>query len=208
MLKDKNVVLAIGAHPDDIELGCGGALAKHIALGDSVYCLIMTNGEKGKHSAGKEECLASLNALGLKEVFFGNFADGFLSDDQTTVNFIETFINKFGVTRVYTHSPNDRHQDHRNCSHAVSSAARRIKDILLFQGPSTISFEPHYFVELSDSNFARKIEALSCYGSQLSKGTINPNLTRNIAELHGAMCNKKYAEAFAVNHLFREESDV
>ena len=58
MDKRKNI-LAIGAHPDDVELGCGGTISKHLELGDEVYVLIMTNGEKGSHAPNREECFKS-----------------------------------------------------------------------------------------------------------------------------------------------------
>ncbi len=207
-MRVKNVVLAVGAHPDDIEMGCGGALAKHLEVGDEVYCLVLTNGERGNHSLGREECLVSSKLLGLKDIFFGGFTDGFLTDDFETVNLIEGFINKLGVNRVYTHSPHDRHQDHRNCSRAVSSAARKITEILFFQGPSTTTFEPHYFIQLSDGHFEKKISSVRCYKSQIGKGVVDPRWLTNLAELNGAMCNEKYAEAFAVNHIIRGKNDV
>jgi LmbE family N-acetylglucosaminyl deacetylase len=208
MKKDRNIILAVGAHPDDIEIGCGGTLAKHIERGDDVYMIVMTNGERGNHNMDRSECLKSLQTLGIKGIFFGNFPDGALSDDFLVVSFIEKYINELGVNRVYTHSPNDRHQDHRSCSRAVSSAARKITEILLFQGPSTTSHEPHYFIELSPSNFRKKIDSVNCYESQISKGIVNPKLISHLAEIHGATCNKMFAEAFAINHLFKEDSDV
>ncbi len=73
MKKDRNVILAVGAHPDDIEIGCGGTLAKHIERGDDVYVIVMTNGERGNHNMDRSECLRSLQTLGVKGVFFGNF---------------------------------------------------------------------------------------------------------------------------------------
>lgn len=207
-MRGRSIVLAVGAHPDDIEFGCGGALAKHLELGDEVYVIVMTNGERGSHEIDRKECLISLKRLGVKEIFFGNFPDGSLTDDCRTVSFIEDFIIKLGVTRVYTHAPNDRHQDHRACSRAVSSASRKIIEILLFQGPSTLFFEPHYFIQLSDKNFTKKISSIKCYKTQIKKGTINPKIIKNLAEIYGTSCNKRYAEAFAINHLFREESNV
>lgn len=200
----QNIVLVVGAHPDDFEIGCGGTVAKHLSLGDRVYGMIMTNGENGSHTPDKSECSRSLEVLGLKDVIFGNFQDGFLRDDHTTVSFIEGYINNFGVNRVYTHSPNDRHQDHRSCSFAVSSAARKKPEILLFQGPSTTSFEPHYFIELLKEELEKKLAAIKCYESQIKKGTVRPELIENMAVLHGSTCNKDYAEAFAINHVFRE----
>ena len=200
-------ILAIGAHPDDIELGCGGSIIKHLELGDEVYVLVLTNGEKGNHSPGRKECLKSLRSLGIKRknIFFANFSDGHVSDDLNVVNFIEELINRLKIVRVYTHHFNDRHQDHRNCSYAVSSAARKVPEIFLFQGPSTkVSFEPHYYIELFDKHINKKIESMSCYKSQIKKGIVNLDWVRSLARINGYTNNKKYAEAFSINHMFRE----
>ena len=208
MTKKIQTVLVVGAHPDDIEFGCGGTIAKHLELGDFVYILIMTNGEKGSHSVNKEECLNSLKELGLakENIFFGNFSDGFLRDNHKTVTFIEDIIKKINATKVYTHYPEDRHQDHRYCSLAVSSAARKIPEILLFQGPSTSSlFEPHYFIGLSRKNLDKKLQSLSFYKTQLKKGIVNLKLAENLAGVNGFHCNTEYAEAFVINHILKKE---
>lgn len=210
-IKSGKNILVVGAHPDDIELGCGGSIAKHLDLGDNVFILIMTNGENGDHHYDREECLNSLKILGIKSenIFFGNFPDGNLIDNNITVSFIEKYINKFSINKVYTHSPEDRHQDHRNCSNAVSSAARKIPEILLFQGPSTkVNFEPHYFVQLSENELKKKIEALSCYESQIKKGIVNLKQIQSIAGANGVHCNSNYAEAFSINHIFKEGKNV
>ncbi len=204
-------VLVVGAHPDDVELGCGGTIVKHLELGDEVFILIMTNGEKGNHTEDRKECLSSLEKLGLKKenIFFGNFPDGFLSDSQEVVNYIENYLKNLEIDRIYTHYPNDRHQDHRHCSYAVSAAARKSPEIFLFQGPSTKSlFEPHYFIELSKKQLVKKIDALSCYKSQIQKGIVNLELVEHLAAFHGLTQNKGYAEAFAINHVLRGEKDV
>lgn len=204
-------ILAVGAHPDDVELGCGGTLAKHIELGDNVFILVMTNGEQGKHASDREECLESLKKLGISEqnIFFANFSDGYLEDNQRVVDFIESYIKKLNITRVYTHCPNDRHQDHRHCSYATSSAARKVAEILLFQGPSTKQpFEPHYFVALSEKQLNKKIESLDSYQTQISKGIVNLDWIKNLAGVIGIPHGDKYAEAFAINHFFRKENEV
>ena len=209
--KEKNVFF-IGAHPDDVETGCGGTISKHLDMGDSVYVLIMTNGEKGKHPTKLKECIASLKILGVKKenIIFGNFPDGYLKDDQYVVNFIEKHLRKFNANRVYTHDPNDRHQDHRNCSNAVSSAARRgINDIFLFQGPSTrVPFEPHYFVEISEEQFNKKIKSIECYKSQIKKGILNLVSIKALAELYGSQHNVLYAEGFGINHVYKGENEI
>ncbi len=210
-MADKNNILIVGAHPDDAELGCGGTIAKHISLGDNVFVLIMTNGDKGNHILDMRECLESMKILGLQRenIFFANFEDGFLSDSQEVVNLIENHIIELNIVRVYTHHPNDRHQDHRHCSYAVSSAARKIPEIFLFQGPSTKNpFEPHYFVELSEENIKKKIQALSCYHTQISKGIVNLKWAEHLACFHGMLQQSTYAEAFAINHLFKKGDNV
>jgi LmbE family N-acetylglucosaminyl deacetylase len=207
----ENVVLAVGAHPDDIELGCGGAIVKHIERGDQVNVLIMTNGEKGEHTVDRGECLNSLNVLGLQKenIYFGNYHDGSLSDNIRVVNFVEKIIRKLGVTRIYTHCGNDRHQDHRYCCHAVSAAARKVPEIFLFQGPSTkVPFEPHYFIELSNSQMERKLESLKIYQTQIEKGIVNIKWAKSLAVLHGFTNQTKYAEAFSINHMIRGGDNV
>lgn len=207
----KKAILAVGAHPDDIELGCGATIAKHIEMGDPVFVMIITNGEWGKHAPNKKECLNSLKILGIKgsNIIFGNFPDGHLSDNLHTVSFIENHIKRLDIKKIYTHYPRDRHQDHRNCSNAVSSAARKVAELLLFQGPSNhVAFEPHYFVGISERHLRKKLEALNCYQSQIKKGCVNLKWVQNVAEINGMTCNTKYAEAFAINHMFKGEEDV
>ena len=151
-------VLFIEAHPDDIEMGCGGTITKHLEKGDNVYILVMTNGEKGNHSKDNAECKHSLNILGVKDenIFFANFPDAHLPDNFDTINFIEQYMIKFKVKRAYTHFFEDRHQDHRNCSKSVSSASRIIPELFLYQGPSTtVYFEPHIFVEISEEQMKK-----------------------------------------------------
>ena len=203
-------VLAVGAHPDDIEMGCGATLAKHLELKDEVFVLVLTKGERGGHSSGSEECMASLEKLGIKKpnIIFGSFPDGFVTDDFATVSFIESHIRKFKIDKVYTHYPDDRHQDHRNCSNAVSAAARKVPEILLFQGPSTKVFDPHYFIEVSREHMDKKLAAVGCYESQISKGTVSPAVQESLSRYYGISNNAEYVEAFAINHLLKRNSNV
>ena len=197
--------LVVGAHPDDVEIGCGGSIARHLESGDKVYVLVLTNGEKGGHSTTMQECLDSLNKLGIERsnILFGNFADGYVPDNHNIVDFIERHIRNLNIQRVYTNDPNDNHQDHRNCSKAVSSAARRVKTILLYQEPSTNAlFQPHYFIELEGEHLNKKIDALSSYKSQLKKGGFDLEWIKSLARVNGMKCSARYAEAFAINHIF------
>lgn len=203
--------LMVGAHPDDIELGCGGTIAKHLHLKDEIYVIVLTKGESGGHSENMQECLNSFSKLGIdsSNVFFGDFGDGYLSDNLEVVSFIEKIINKYNINRVYTHDSNDRHQDHRSCSRAVAAAARKVPQILFFQGPSTlVTFEPHYFIELSEDDINKKIDALSSYKTQVKKRIVNLDWIKSLACVNGSMCNTRYAEAFSVNHIIEEGENV
>jgi LmbE family N-acetylglucosaminyl deacetylase len=195
-----------------LRLDVGGAISKHLEIGDSVFILIMSKGEKGNHASKLGECLCSLKLIGVEKenIVLGNFPDGFIKDDLTTVSFVEKQIDKFSIDRVYTHHYEDRHQDHRNCSYAVSAAARRkVKEVFLFQGPSTkVTFEPHYFIGLSEEHMIKKIESLNCYKTQVEKGILNIEVIKALARFHGFNHDCIYAEAFEANHVFRGENEV
>lgn len=210
MEKEQRKILVVGCHPDDVELGCGGTIAKHLEMGHKVYALILTRGQQGKHTVlSQEECRNSMKILGIDDVFFGELVDGYVEDNHKVVSMIEQYIVKLGIDRVYTHYYNDRHQDHRNCSRAVSAAARKVPEIFLYEGPSTLTgFEAHYYIGLTDEQLQKKLDALSCYKSQIEKGIVNLHWIRSLAGVHGSVCNTKYAEAFALNHVFRGEDNV
>ena len=214
--KNKYTVLVVGCHPDDVELGCGGTISRHVRRKDKVIALTLTNGEKGHHHPELTELHKSFETLGISYAEFGNIPDGYVQDDQKTVNMIEQIIEKYEVDRVYTHFPNDRHQDHRSCSKAVSSAARKVPEILLYQGPSSDpNFEPHYFIRLTDEELDKKIRALDCYQTQISKGIVDLEWVKSLAGVHSfnargfaSVPKTRYAEAFVMNHLIRGGDDV
>lgn len=212
MNRTKNRILAVGSHPDDVELGCAGALMKHIENGDEVFIVIMTNGEMGGDvKVRRRECLNSFKNLGIKRenIYFGNFPDGELKDDKNTVHFLENIINKNKITKIYTHDSNDRHQDHRNCSLAVSSAGRKTPEILLFEGPSTkVTFEPHYFVEISEDQLNRKLKSLKQYKSQVKKGIVNIEWAKSLAKANYSRTFIQNSEAFALNHVLKKGKNV
>ena len=200
-------VLAVGAHPDDIELGCGGTLVKHRKNNDEIYSLVMTRGERGKHCPELSECKASADYLGI-EIIFLDFKDAELSDDYHVVSRIEEYVKKINPTIVYTHTTKDRHQDHRNCSNAAKSAVRNVPKVLLFESPSTQSdFSPHIYSNITGT-IEDKLETLRRYNSQIEKGIVNLDWItaqalywglKNIDNFHHNGKNA-YAEAFEINH--------
>jgi LmbE family N-acetylglucosaminyl deacetylase len=162
-------ILAIGPHPDDIEIGCFGTLARHRAYGDSVSLLIMTNGEEGGGaSVRRDEAVAGARVLGA-DISFGDLPDTLIPADGTTVQIVERLVQELNPDIVYLPSDKDRHQDHRNTSRAAQAATRRVRQVYMYETPSTLQqFAPQLFVDVTAS-YHYKPEALNCHRSQLER---------------------------------------
>ena len=143
-------VLAVGAHPDDLELGCFGSLCLHKKNGDKLFGLIMTNGEKGGNpELRKKESTVSAKAIGM-ELEFGNFSDGYLPNNIDVISLIENVIEKHEIDIVYTTSTNDRHQDHRNIGLSVQVSARNVSEVYAYETTScTNEFNPILYVDIT-----------------------------------------------------------
>jgi LmbE family N-acetylglucosaminyl deacetylase len=198
-------VLAIGSHPDDIELGCAGALLAHKVAGDRVTILVMTGGENGPGSlqeiiGRRFEQEAAAKLLGA-ELLWGGLFDCEVRADSQTVGLIEGFVAAVGADVVYVHAPDDTHQDHRAICAATLSAARRTCRVLHYQSPSTLSFAPTVYVDISD-HLAGKLAALACHRSQVEQSAaVEPDVVAAQARYWGAQARIVYAEAFAPTRL-------
>lgn len=145
-------VLAVGAHPDDFEIGCYGVLAHHDLNGDNIFGLTLSMGENGGDpEERKSEALKSASIINMK-LEFGHFKDGMIPNDITTISFIENFIKKNKIDVVYSTSINERHQDHRNIGLSVLVAGRTIpNEVYQFETISTTNdFNPRMFVDITD----------------------------------------------------------
>ena len=192
-------VLAVGAHPDDIELGCGGSLCKAIESGAKVTVVYMTKGElSGDKNIRTKESEKALSVLGATSVYFGDFPDANIPNCHESIEFLERFSTKSNPTVVMSHSVNDTHQDHRAVAWLSISAFREVPIILSFESPrSTSAFSPSYFVDISDS-LDRKWAALKCLKSQYSKRYMSYESMINLAKFRGTQVGVKAAEAFEV----------
>jgi LmbE family N-acetylglucosaminyl deacetylase len=210
------VVLAIGAHPDDIELGCAGTLALHKAKGDKVYLLILTRGEASGNveSAGpraevrEKECRKSAEILGVKGVFFGGLIDTMVPDGRETIDAIENVLHQVRPDIVYAPSCKDTHQDHRKASNAAMSACRRVRIVLLYEGASTQrDFTPQVFVDIQPS-FRKKLRAIRVFGSQITfqNGGFSKaaKAIEGLAKYRGYQAGVEVAEAFEVGKFIFE----
>jgi LmbE family N-acetylglucosaminyl deacetylase len=193
-------VLAIGAHPDDIELGCGGTLASHVAAGDDVAMLVVTRGEVGpghtEQRVAEQERAAEV--LGVRTLMWGTgFPDCKVSlKELELVHLIEEAIARVGATIIYTHTPNDSHQDHRAVGMCTMGAARMVSTVLSYEAPSSLQFRPTAYVDISDS-LDKKIDALMCHTSQVDASKmVSASRIRSSAVHHGHSCRRGHAEGF------------
>ncbi len=199
-------ILAIGAHPDDIEFGCGGSLVKFARRGHRVSTLVMTEGGSGGQPAvRKKEQLDANRVMGTVDVFWGGYEDTHLMPDKEMIENIESVIRKVTPTFIFCHYPDDTHQDHRNLAQATISATRYVRNVLFYEGPTTQNFGPQVFIDISES-LDQKIEALKAHRSQIGKTNIEDlsivELACSSANFRGIQGRVKYAEAFQSLRLF------
>ena len=190
-------VLAVGAHPDDIELGCGASLLAHAAAGDVVTMLVLTGGESGPGADSRhDEQRAAARTLGAT-LRWGRLRDCSLVADAATVSLVEAVVAETEADLVYVHAPEDSHQDHRATAAATLSAARRLSRVLHYQSPSTLAFAPTVFVDVT-AYLSGKLAALAAHSSQVElSAMVEPDAVEASARHWGAHARIGYAEAFA-----------
>ena len=203
------VVLAVGAHPDDVELGCAGALALLKLKGDKVYILCLTKGEaSGDVDVRERECRRAAEMLGVDGLFFGGLEDTEVHDGRESIDIIEKIIDMVKPDIIYAPTPKDTHQDHRNTGHATLSAGRRVKMILLYEGASTQrSFIPQVFVNIEKS-FELKKKVTRVFGSQMNNHSGGYSSAvkgvEGLAKYRGYQAGVDVAEAFEVGKFIFE----
>ncbi|MBI5185867.1 MAG: PIG-L family deacetylase [Nitrospinae bacterium] len=199
-------ILAIGAHPDDIEIGCGGTLHKFAAEGHGIYLMVMTLGDKGGDTAKrKAEQMKSAEILGAADVFFQGYEDTNLPMDKGTVDSIERVIHKILPQYIFVNYKEDTHQDHRALAKATISATRNIRNVLFYEVPTTHDFTPNVFVDIT-SVMERKVESLEAHSSQIMKTNVEGSSIMDIAlsaaRFRGVQGRVKFAEGFVSQRLF------
>lgn len=199
MVLKSEVILAVGAHPDDIELGCGGTIKTASKLGKKVIAVFLSGGEQsGNPEMRHKESIEALALLGVKEVYFGDFPDTEIPCSRKAIDFLESFYAEKKPEAILTHSVNDLHQDHRQVGWLSVSAFRNAQIVLAYESPRvTPAFAPSYFVDISDC-LNDKWDALKCHCSQKAKRYITYESMINLASFRGSQVNIPAAEAFEV----------
>jgi LmbE family N-acetylglucosaminyl deacetylase len=193
-------VLAIGAHPDDLELACGGSLARFADEGHEVMAIVMSHGDNGGRGDVREnEARLGADSLDLASVSVQNFTDTKMATEmERMVKVIELAVELFKPDVILTHSEHDQHQDHHAVHMATLRAGRRSSTILCYESPSaTREFAPNYFVDVSPYMDA-KVAAVKRHKDQAGKPYMGAKVLRGAAVFRGSQARTEQAEGFEV----------
>ena len=164
------VVVAIGAHPDDVEGGCFGTLAKYKKAGNEIAIILLTKGGRGGDKEVREDEAKAAASIINAKLIVADFEDGMVKDDFEVVSWIENQLKKVKADIVFIPCNTDRHQDHRHGGRAAIAASRDINNVLMYETTSTNDFIPQMFVDISDT-LNDKILALSRHESKQKGNT-------------------------------------
>ena len=199
-------ILAIGAHPDDIELGCFGVLTQHHKKKDKIFGLVLTNGELADDPKMRiQESKKSAKLINMK-LIFASFPDGNLQENSKLVTFIDDVIKKFKINIMYTHSIYDKHQDHIATAKASISSSRNIDEAYSYETPSVLApFNPQLYVDVTDV-FRTKLTALRNHQSQKNKKFMRDSAIKGIAQFRGYQCglHGKLCEGFEILRIIKK----
>lgn len=226
-------VLAIGAHPDDVDMTCGGTLAKMSARGRSVAIVDLTRGEMGTRGSPEiraQEAQAASKILGARERIALDLGDGVLENDAESRRQVIELIRRLRPIIILTHHWEDLHPDHAAVGQILRSVmypagfanfpARgepyRPNEVLFFM--AHIPFEPSFIIDI-DGYHDTKIKAVRCFSTQLGL-TKNEDLPTRIsqpgflqqldarARYFGALIGRTFGEPFLVTRPVPMEDPV
>jgi bacillithiol biosynthesis deacetylase BshB1 len=222
-------ILAIGVHPDYVELSCAGTILKHIELGKTVGILDLTLGElgtRGNATLRTQEAMRAASILGVSVREQLNMADGFFENNETNQRLIIEVIRKYQPELILCNAISDRHPDHGRAAKLTADACFysgllkvETKENNTIQKPwrpkvvyhyiQDNFIEPDFVIDVTAYN-DKKMESIMAYSSQFfdpnSKEPQTPISSKNFmdyinakARLFGRSINVDFAEGFTVN---------
>jgi N-acetylglucosamine malate deacetylase 1 len=205
-MANNRLVLAFGAHPDDIEIGMGGTVAKLTGMGYDVRLVIATLPNFVKTDTKEErkrESVVSAKVMGCKTPEFLDLSPEEIMFNRKFVTRINKIILEHNPDAIFTQWIGDTHQDHQALTRAVIAAARDSNDVFMYEttipgGISEYAFRPQLYVDVTET-LDTKRDALDCFDSQKIRcGPLWIDSLVGRCSYRGYQMNAKYAEAFEV----------
>jgi len=202
-------ILAIGAHFDDVELGCGGALAAHAARGDEVYVFVATvSGFTNQYDqsvrssdVARAEAEEAMKILGVKQMFCGDFKTLEIEFVDSLNIQILRLVEQLGIQQVYAHWTGDIHHDHQAVARASLHSCRHVPRLLMYRSNwyhSTRDFRGNFYVDITH-HWDAKEQAIRAHRSEMDRtGARWISFFRNEAENAGQRIGVRYAEVYEV----------
>lgn len=199
-------ILMIGAHTDDIEIMCGGTIAKFIELGCEVFYTTFSFADKSlpegfPEGTTKTELIKATAVLGIPSenlILFDYEVRIFPSIRQDILENLILLRNEIKPDLVMTHNSNDTHQDHKTVSEETFRAFKQVSSIWGFESfKNNKIFSSDLYVLLNKTHIEKKIRAVSKYKSQMTKFDSRTAL-EGLATYRGLQIKTRYAECFEV----------
>jgi len=198
MFKVKNV-LALSPHTDDIELGCGGTLAKLSEEGSDIFVVNFSRSKNNETDKGEQvayEFRKSMKMLGATYEMLDMPTRNLMSHRQEILDYLYKLGQKIDFDVVFCHSSFDTHQDHQAVQQEAFRAFKN-KTILGYELPwNCMQFSTDFFIKLDEEHISKKIKMLDCYESQGHRPFLGKQYVRDIARTRGLQIKEKYAECF------------
>ena len=202
-------LLFMGAHPDDIELGCGAFISGMVGIAD-IHCITFSDNQKNPdltHLVG--EHYDSMHELGLSDdqIELGQF------ETRRFPDFRQEILEKMLALRrmvqpeiVFVHTAQDIHQDHQTVTQEATRAFRGTTVLGFDVLRSSYGFFPNFLAEVSEQSVERKIAALNKYSTYANRYYFSPEIIRATAIRHGALAERPFAEGFDIIRIVGEFS--
>jgi LmbE family N-acetylglucosaminyl deacetylase len=194
-------LLFLGAHPDDIELGCG-ALLSNLGRKSDVLCVTLSDNQKNPALRTLvEEHYRSMAILGIDrgQIVLGPFETrNFPRDRQEILEYLFDLNRTYRPDIVFVHTESDIHQDH---------SVTTVEALRAFRGTTVLGFDvlrssygffPNFLVEVTEADVEKKVQCLLAYGTYCDKYYFSEDVVRSTLIRHGALAERPFAEGFDI----------
>lgn len=202
-------ILAVGAHFDDVELGCGGTVARHVKNGDEVIIYVVTNSGYTdyaqrvirKPEIALAEGKRAAEILSASSLLCGDFPTNDSQFNDELVQSILRLIEEQGIEMIYTHWVDDIHLDHQNVARATLTAGRHVPRMLMYRSnyyDTNKFFRGNFYVDIT-STLDLKKQAIMAHESEYKRiGEKWLRFFLNQNQHDGQKIGVEYAECFEV----------